>query len=489
MQTINVLSAVPAAGKTKAILSNIGGKKSIIASLTRQLSTQSYNYYRRECNGFGGVLIDTENTKAHGTVQNAIKNALDSSADVVFITHAALFDLKFDEMDSLEDYDLYIDETPELVDFHRYSFTSTVSELILRYCEPVDTSKRGLQKLILKEDSTESIINNALDGYSGNDDVHKLIFPLYQALLSEIPVMIQFTDESVYCYYINDKTDEGWQRFKSITVAASNFVESFTGQILKNINGWNFEPSPLVEELDFKNYKNTKRINIHVLVDVPWSKHISERLMGTGREQDTVYNKVKSRIFSKVKNEDFIYTSNSYRARLERGFDVPYNPHGLNYYTNYTNAAVLFSYNPLPWQIPLLKELSSISGMDENLLLESYIISKYLEPAFQLCARTNIRDQNSTKVVDLYVPDERLAKYIKSKYFTKATINHSYMLPVSSKVVSNKKPTFQTMFDMTKKEIYRFNYFRRTHHKFDINNPSDVKLVSDWISTQRQKHR
>lgn len=489
MQTINVLSAVPAAGKTKAILKNIYGKKSIIASLTRQLSTQSYNYFRRECNGLDSVLIDAENTKAFGTVQNAIETIIDNDrADVIFITHAALFEMNFDDIKLLEEYDLYIDETPELIDFNRYSFTKTANDLILQYCDVVDTSKRGLQRLKLKDDLSEEVINNAIDGYNGSDDVFKLIFPLYQALLNEIPVLVQFTEESIYCYYINDKTDSGWKRFNSITVAASNFKESFTGQVLEHVNGWTFKESDLTKYLDFTSYANTKRININVMVDVPWSKHTSERLIGKGRSLDTVYNKVKSRLFKNLNGQDFIYTANSYRSRLEHGFDVPYNPHGLNYYTGYNNAVVLFSYNPLPWQIPLLKSLALTSGLDEDVLLNSYIVSKYLEPAFQLCARTNIRDQNSNQTVNLYVPDTRLAEYIKNKYFKDATICYKSTLKVSENIVSNRKPTFQTMFKMTKHEIFRFNYYRRTYGPFNITNPDDVTKVREWITDQRLKH-
>ena len=487
--TIKVLSAVPASGKTKAILKGLNGRKAIIASLSRQLSTQSYNFYRYECIGHNSVLIDTENTRGNGTVQNSIKHAIDSVGyDVIFITHAALFDLVFSEIENIEEYDLYIDETPDLIDFNRYAFTSTLNDLLLEYCEPVDPTKRGLQRLIPIDSKIDEMINNAIDGYTGNDDVYKVIFPLYQALIKEIPVLIQFTENSTYCYYVNDKTYTEWERFKSITVAASNFRDSFTGKVLKYINGWDFEESDLVDNLDFKEYKNTDRITINVMADVPWSRYTSERLINGPRGMDTVYNRIKSRLYSSIKEDEFIYTSNSYRARLDKGLEVPYNPHGLNYYTDYKKAVVLFSYNPLPWQVPLLKSISKSSGLPENELLDSYIVSKYLEPAFQLCARTNIRDNDSLEPIDLYVPDFRLANYIKSKYFKNAKISTDLMLEISDKVESNRKPTFQTMFNMTKQEIYRFNYLRRVVRKFNIDDPVDVEYVREWITHQREKH-
>lgn len=477
---IEVLTAIPAAGKTKAILEHIleSGERAVIASISRQLSRQSFEYF--ENLGGSGVLIDADHKHSANSVNNGILDCVTNGASVLFITHAAL--LNFSDFNSLKGFSLYIDEVPELVTFARNCFTVSLDS-ILDYCEPINAESGVLDSLVLKEENREVIEHLAAEGSRGRDDIMATLYPLYRALLQGIPVKLQITDNGSYTYFINDVSTSSWESFDKITIASANLKDTFTGMVLKHFNKWEFVESPLTERLLFKEYPNSSRVKINVMLADNWSKYSADK------ERDGIsnYNRMKTVIEGLIDEKDFIYTRNSYRARFTRGTEVPYNPHGLNAYSSYKNVAVMFSFNPLPWQIPLLRELSTSAGLEENALVDAYIVSKYLEPAFQLCARSNIRNSKSNAVVNLYVPDMKLALYMKEHYFPNAEINDTYIIKTPDKKQTRDRKSFQSMFNMTQKERYKYMYLlRKLGRKLDVNSTEDYMIVSEWLQKGRK---
>lgn len=475
---VQVLKAIPASGKTKAILENIQetGQKAIIASISRQLSRQSYDYF--ETLGGSGVIIDADNRKGKTSVNEAIKECIQTS-DVLFITHKAL--LTFSDFDLLKGFHLYIDEVPELVTFEKFSFSQNLDH-ILEMCEPISGELGVYDSLALLEDHRERVTELAKEGYNGRDDICATLLPLYSSLLQGIPVKLQLTEKGSNCYFITDVSVRSWDVFESITIACANIEDTFTGKILKHFNGWEFCESPLQNKLLFNEYSNSSRITIHVLMEQSWSRHASDQ------ERDGIsnYNKMKNIIEGLIHGQDFIYTRNSYRARFSSGLEVPYNPHGLNSYSSYKNAAVMFSFNPMPWQVPLLRELACSAELEPDTLVDAYIVSKYLEPAFQLCSRSNIRISKSNAKVNFFVPDMRLAEYMKELYFPNAIISTENMIKAPERKTERNRKSFQKMFNMTKHEKYRYMYLlRKMGRKLDPLNVSDVMIVQKWITDQR----
>lgn len=147
----------------------------------------------------------------------------------------------------------------------------------------------------------------------------------------------------------------------------------------------------------------------------------------------------------------------------------------------------------MPWQIELLKCLSSCHDMDTNKLIDAYLVSKYLEPVFQLCLRTDIRNQHSTWKVTLLVPDLRAAEYLKSRYLLEAKIDTNHMISGPARkerkkeeLPRKKKLSFVNMFDFTKAEQGKFyRWSAKMDLKLDVIQPEHVKLVSDWINKLR----
>lgn len=478
---IEVLTAIPASGKTKAILEHIleTGEKAVIASISRQLSLQSFEYFKEY--GGKGVIIDADHKQGANSVNSGITECVVNGVDVIFITHAAL--LNFNDFNIMKGFNLYIDEVPELVSFSRNSFTVSLDSL-LELCEPItDLGPGSLASLVLKKEFRPEVEKMASEGSKGKDDVMIALYPLYKSLLQGIPVKLQVTDNGSYTYFINDVSTSSWEAFNSITIASANLKDTFTGMVLKHFNKWEFVESKLTEKLLFTEYPNSSRVRINVMLKDNWSKH------SANKERDGIsnYNRMKTVIEGLIDGNDFIYTRNSYRARFTKGTEIPYNPHGLNAYSDYKNVVVMFSFNPLPWQIPLLKELAIAAELEENQLIDAYIVSKYLEPAFQLCARSNIRNSKSNSTINFYVPDLKLANYMKEHYFPNCDIVTDFQITTPEKKKTRARKSFQSMFDMNTKERYKYMYLlRKIGRKLDVNSTEDYNIVAEWMNNTRK---
>lgn len=469
----NTIECVPSSGKTKAMLTHIHEKKekAIIASISMMLSKQSYDYYINEIKGNSAVIVDTDH-RTKRTNNDALKEVV-GGYDVIFITHAALKNI--DQFELYKDYSLYIDEVPDLVSFESLRFNSNINH-IHDICLPFSCKDDDIVDLRLDEDKRNAVTSLAFDGLRKRDDIAVQMFPLYRALLGSIPVKMQRNKEGYTCYFVEDHDVRQW-KFKNVTIASSNIKETITGKILENFHNVQFEESPLQKMVDFKQYKNTSRITINVLSDGDYSRYTGDRTQaGT-----TVYTQIKKRIEELMGGKPFIYCTNTYRSKFSEGQEIPYNSHGLNFYSNYTNVVSLFSYNPLPWLRQMLRSIALSSGLDEEELVDAYIVSKYYEPAFQLCARSDVRHNESKKKINLFVPDYRLAKYMKEKYFPDANIETDYV--VETKKTRN---SFQSMFDMTSAEKQAFAKYKKRNN-LDIKNPEHHKIVSDWIIKYRNK--
>lgn len=475
---IEILQAVPAAGKTKAILNHVKNSKRrcIIASISCQLNQQSFDYYV----GLGGensIIIDTDHISRRINVVDTIKESTTNDNNrVLFITHAAL--LSYPDFEDFKGFDLYIDEVPDLIKLNQLKFTDNL-DFIAKYCEIDDG------KMTMIESYRDNVNKIAIDGLYGHDVISGSVCLLARTLLQGIPVIIK---ENVV-YFIDDRTTQHWDVFHRITIACANFHETFTGVILKDFCGWEFGTSKLTKKLDFITYPNTERVEIIPLYSGLWSRYAADKLV----DDVSVYNLVRDNVYELVGNCPFIYTNNSYRSALKTGHRVAYNPHGLNNYMSHTTAVCLFSYNPMPWESEILKCLAMCFKLDKEKLIDAYLVSKYLEPCFQLCLRTDIRNKFSNWKVQLIVPDMRAAEYLKTRYLLESKIDTSHMIgaPVTVRKKETeprkRKLTFAKLFNFTKAELARFYRFRSTlGYELDIIQPEHVKIVRDWIDKGRQ---
>lgn len=469
----NTIECVPSSGKTKAILNHINqtGEKAIIASISMMLSKQSFDYYTNEVKGKNAVIVDTDH-RTRRTNNEALKEVV-NDYDVIFITHQALRNIEDFKM--YKDYSLYIDEVPDLVSFESLRFNSNISH-IHDICLPFSCNDDDIVDLKLDDEKREMVTRLAYDGLRKRDDIAMKMFPLYRALLGEIPVKMQCSSNGYVCYFVEDHDVSQW-KFKSVTIASSNIKGTITGKILNRFHDVEFVDSPLQKLVDFKQYKNTNRIKIHVLAQGEYSRYSGD-LAQSGM---TVYTQIKKRVEALMKGEPFIYCTNTYRSKFSEGQEIPYNSHGLNFYSGYTNVVSLFSYNPLPWLRQMLRAVALSSGLDEEELVEAYVVSKYYEPAFQLCARSDIRHNNSKKKINLFVPDMRLAVYMKENYFPDAVIEHEDAIPTK-----RQRRSFQTLFEMSEPEKTAFTKYKKRNN-LDYANPEHHGIVRAWLNNYRER--
>lgn len=474
-QIIEILQAIPAAGKTKAILEYAAKSKNkiIISSISLQLSKQSYDYYVN-AGGTHATIIDS----AHvcDSVHDSLLKMLPEYR-VVFITHKSLID--FPKLELMKEFELFIDEVPEFIEMHQLKLTENL-ELITKYCNiennvvtPHKECKKQLEQI-------------AKDGIADEDVVSKILFPVVRALLQGDVVILK----NRTLFYINDVAAKTWHYFKKITFACANFRHTLTGVILRDFYGWEFVDSKLSENLLFTKYPNSDRVEIVVLNEENWSKATGQKVIN----DKLVYNIMTSIVSEITGNVPFIYTTNSYRPTLQRGTKIAYNPHGLNSYKSYTCAAALFSFNPAPWQTDILSHLATSIGLDAKTLTDAYIVSRYLEPTFQLCTRTDIRNFNSKHNITLIVSDLRAAEYLKTRYLPDARINTSHAL--YTKVEKRKRVetprnrvannTFPGVFKMTEDEKKLFAKWKRVEKlKLSYKDVNDLMKVRDWITKVR----
>lgn len=487
---VDILEAVPAAGKTAAILKHAvdSGDKVVIASISRQLSRQSFDYYQ-SLGGLDGVIVDSDNKNEYMSVAKTLVHVMKSEPRVIFVTHSTL--MQYAELERFVGYNLYIDEVPEMISLQNLRFT-TNSDQILKYCNTTGNGIGVYYPLSIDDKYEADLRTIAEDGLYRNDDVAERLLPAYRCLLRGHPVVFKReSEEASSMFFIEDYTNLHWEVFDSITIACANFEHTLTGYVLRNWAGWEFRDSPLKNELAILKYPNTERVTISIMVDQNWSRYVSEKTVGG----DNVYGIIQSKIDAMFPSGEYIYTTNSYRSRMN-GQQIQYNPHGLNMYSDETNVVALFSYNPQPWQIPILTNLANLQGVEESGLIDAFLVSKYLEPVFQLCTRGDIRNIDSTKPIKLVVPDMRAAEYLRSNYLPNARIDRTGTIDVCADLKAPKdynwsKRGITAVVGMSEPERKSFYYMlKKTGKKsgdYDPTNPSDLMCVHKWLLDYREK--
>lgn len=482
---IEMLIANPAAGKTDAIIEHLleTNEFAVVASPSKTLSNQSYKKFID--NGGRAVLIDSSQRLAQKTVGAALDDAARQKIPVIFITHSALSLLDARKFSS---YHLIVDEVPSLVEFKEYKLKSNY-DYLAQFCEDTDDIK-GLQPLTVKSSCKDVLETKLKDGANGLDVIDEGLTELYGALLDDrITVMLKHTkgdrSNGSSVFYLDDTKVNGWRHFRKVTIAAANLKDTFTGKVLEHYRDCKFIESPLVSKLRFREYKNTNRVKIHVMTDLyRWSKYKSNN----NGAFDRMVEYIKDRC-----GTNFLYTVNKSREASTQGIGVrvPYGAHGLNCYMDHTNVAVLFSYNLREWEREVLQEMAVAAGLPKNEFTQARHVSDYLEPAFQLCLRCNLRHHDSTKEINLFVPDLCLAEYIQ-RYLPDAQIITECMIDTEVKK-SPKKMTYQDHYRMTKDERRRFSAWsfrlRKKGVSFIMGDPKSDLMVQGWVNEQRDKYK
>ncbi|WP_102315632.1 DEAD/DEAH box helicase family protein [Vibrio cyclitrophicus] len=113
-------------------------------------------------------------------------------------------------------------------------------------------------------------------------------------------------------------------------------------------------------------------------------------------------------------DDDIITITNKERQKaLREPLElIPTKAHGLNAYKHKTTAAVIYSANPNPYQIPFMEKCSQALGYDKNYLTDAYVNQNVLDVVYQAVTRTCIRVPDDKRDCTFFVPDMRAAEFL-----------------------------------------------------------------------------
>lgn len=453
-RTVNFISARCGGGKTQATLKELVNFTgfTIWASPTKELSAQSLRDYK----SFGGnnaYRLDSDVTKnLTDEIEKLFNSAMDEEEQgselnkVVFITHCTLLNPLYAPLLGLAN--VIVDEIPTkavepLINVHH---SNTVDEII-KYCE-VSMDKIGTSNytfIKLKDDEQiKEEVNNIVKAHTTRD--LELVSNAYSKETIKILNVLLNNYDIAYC---SSTTRAGKlvHRFTSVLRAGADMLIANTYRL--TILGANIKGSLFGKVIDL--HPRVKLVETNTVGStVLETKHkqpiriIPYLTQGiwTGELKDKkVKDALKGRVEEITITEDIqkfglnVFGSDFLLARNKKdciAFDPEFQSmnnielvtsqvHGMNKFTHFDKAMVMFACNPSKPEIELLKVFAETydNQISSTELTDSVTTERYLESAYQALARIGFRlpvDQTLGRGFTVIVPDMRCAKYVAERF-------------------------------------------------------------------------
>lgn len=153
-------------------------------------------------------------------------------------------------------------------------------------------------------------------------------------------------------------------------------------------------------------HSNGDKISIYYAITDSWSKTLRDR------DDRQLFKSIVSAVGSIVGSNDLLVGVNkdiddNELVAFENHIRLPNTSHGLNTYLSYHNVAFLSARNPTPSYFKFMLFM----GIDS----EALRIAMPYQQAYQAIMRCSVRDQNSTHLKRIFVPDLPLARYLQTK--------------------------------------------------------------------------
>ncbi|MEZ9188041.1 hypothetical protein AB4133_01720 [Vibrio sp. 10N.286.52.F8] len=147
-------------------------------------------------------------------------------------------------------------------------------------------------------------------------------------------------------------------------------------------------------------------------------------------------------IVQKNVDDDIITITNKERQKaLREPLElIPTKAHGLNAYKHKTTAAVIYSANPNPYQIPFMEKCSQALGYDKSYLTDAYVNQNVLDVVYQAVTRTCIRVPDDKRDCVFFVPDMRAANFLIER-LPNASIDQSKAIQLFDEIGAPKGNT------------------------------------------------
>lgn len=391
----NYLSADPGAGKTEWAIKKT---KMWLASNSVMLVVPTQRLCDEIARRSGGVIrsIHAANVPLGSSVQDAIQSEFHEfnkthATRAIVITDASFMNLKY--RSNAGNWIVFKDEPKEPLTITELMVKDSYKFIEQEFIELKETGDSGLlHSALLKKsqwqytDVEDSVFGELarLNHYLGNSDHFEVLFDLER--LDEHKIRY-----SVYC------KPELYAEFGAVYFMAANFEHSFIyDQWSRSGVTWHNKTPSSLRRIP------SGRMIIHYLYDDirGWSGRQQESMVGDDSRLKTYMEWAEQ----ELEGQDYVYVINNKQGddlQHLRGSRMPAECHGLNAYNTYTNVVLGASY------------LSS--GNDERFYhyygsSTSEVRSRrHTQYYVQQLTRTDIRNYDSRKDINVYVPTYREA--------------------------------------------------------------------------------
>ncbi|WP_319783689.1 hypothetical protein [Oceanisphaera sp. IT1-181] len=429
MTEILTIQAIPAGGKTYAIIQHINNSmenKFIVVCIGQELARQTYNDIQRS-----KAIAITDDSGRTLPVTATIEKKLKAGIDVVLCCHQGFMRIAPSLLDG---YTVIIDEIPAAIqlDGGTWNNTKDIDDILRRTTDSnLDDSKytahpdHGLAEIeAIREEQTRS------------DKIESMLVSL------ESGSTITRDKNNGFRWSVAFNWVSHLQYADKIYMLAAQ-IEGLATPLLMKAQGAVFTPCSDIKP-NYSAYANPERIKVvPLLTGINYTKNKcidSDRVLRIGSNGNydkdglTVYHAMRAnaeQVVADYNKDGFTYTLNSYQASGSWGERdrMAYNPHGRNDLISYEAIVSIYQTNPNNSELQEIENLANLYEIDKEKLKQAYITQRYLEPVFQASTRGAIRNHsnpNTTYVV--VVPDERAARYLLDGHFKGGELVMTYAI-------------------------------------------------------------
>jgi len=460
----------PGSGKTESVLSQLPrlldeGKRILIALPTTLLIDEVTE--RIQALKLSHKVIDYRKHKSVTTKLGI--ELLQDNNQLIICTHESIHKVK---PGHLQSWTLIIDEIPKIVDYPNYALPPQELQRVLEYteeCEGQLLIQDGLHDKVREQVTRFHQAANRLDcstlGHSAAN--------IFRLLLCKVEVFIdQARTSDKRCVRAVEEFSSWWKIISSaaeVHVLAANIANS-EFEVFAQLHGFQFGESVFTPQQGLPNCE----VTIYPVMpkEQIFSKAKVMRIEGNNRVIDNILAEVLAHA-----DESPLLTANDW-AELEFTPDVIYVPidcRGLNVYSSATQAVLLFGGNPSPAEQLGLHYLAKKYGRNFE---EAFITTRLLERSLQVVTRTAVRCWQNTKKIQFYVQDSRVAEYLRSTYFSNATVDWSLASGMNTKRDGRKLSVEQ--------ELEIINMIRSGNTSMEIHRQTGVsrRKIQDMKKTE-----
>lgn len=473
MKTLDVEEATVGYGKTYLKLREYArnpfllNKAIIFASLTIDLSEQSYNDYVQLCAENGTMpkakLIDSS---VFNPVAGEIMRVLMSGFEgIIFTTHSSYMTIL--SMAKTLNITAVIDEVPsETIEYINVMFDDDTAPaifnrwLVREACQ--HSKKEGVFIVNLKEEFRIDADDLARKiRCKKNTAYTEQVAVILESLLSNTVDVMYFTNAdsegTIYHKYQSIESQQLYNLVSSshdITIMGANVLDTPFAYIAKALYGVKFR-----EVSDYRKTHACKLVIYPYLKDGKWSRSLKRETVQeglVGRFGDMPISMDIQHYADRLLKDGYLMCKNSKDtvAKTLQDKEIPCTTthvHGINKYKELHKVAYIASSNPKPDETKTLALFAADNGLDTTELHRVIRVARNYEACRQVVGRCSVRQQTSEYdgiIRYAVVPDMEYAEYLKQSYPNAVVItDYSYSTTAVAEAEQRTEARAASRFD------------------------------------------